>query len=168
MQTRSAIQLSLLRALVIASGLLGSLSASADPVEAPARGERFPMWPGLAVGGVGLAGVGIGIGFAIEAKVAADEARLWRDELPRRDSCLMPFPPDECILIQNKLETHDLLGTGSIVAFAVGGALLATGVALFAVSVTSDQHADQEKAPVTAVAPWFTSDAGGLVVGGSF
>lgn len=158
--------------LVGLSVLLIGNNAAADPVSggsaAERAGPRFPLWPGLVVGGAGLAGVAIGIGFAIESTTAADEARELRDDLPARDSCFRPAHEVECTVIQSKLETHDLLGNGSIVAFAVGGALLATGVALFAVSISSAPAASNETPTVTAIAPWFTPEAGGFVVGGAF
>jgi len=135
-------------------------------------GSSLPVWPGLVVGGLGLAGVGVGIGLAIESSSAADQARELRDALPSPGACLTSPPTESCATIQDKFETHDALGTGSIAAFAVGGALVVTGVVLFAVSMSGGSGAASDEAPadatVTAFAPWFTSDAGGFALGGRF
>ena len=135
-------------------------------------GSPLPVWPGLLVGGVGLVGVGVGVGLFVEASSAADQADELTSALPSPGACLTTPAADSCATIQDKFEAHDALGTGAVAAFAVGGALLVTGVVLFAVSMSGDGAAASDEAPseptVTAMAPWFTSDAGGFVLGGQF
>ncbi len=136
----------------------------------PPPGEAFPLWPGLLVGGVGVASLGAGLGLALAAGSAGSEADELTAGLESRSACLTDPKPEVCNTIQDDLETRDALTAGSIATFAIGGALLATGAVLIAVSATSGGPSDEKPAgpTVTAFAPWFSPDGAGVFLGLAF
>lgn len=136
------------------------------------KGGGFPLWPGLVVGGVGVAGLGAGLGLALAAGGAGSEADDKTGALPSRDACLVDPPHADCQTIVDDLETRDTLTNASMGALIAGGVLLAAGGALIGVSAasgSSDDAAPASAGPaVTGLAPWFGADGFGAFVTGRF
>jgi hypothetical protein len=105
---------------------------------------------GGALIGLGAAGVAAGTILAILGRLALDDSTNTCG-----GACASEASQDG---VQGHNET-----TGSIVAFAAGGALVITGlIVLFAAP------SGPPRGPSVSVAPWFGKTAGGLGVGGAF
>lgn len=138
----------------------------------PKKSAGLPLWPGLVVGGVGVAGLGAGLGLALAAGSAGSEADTLREALPSRDACLVDPPHGDCRTIVDDLETRDTLTKASIGAFVAGGVLAAAGGVLIGVSAAGGGEASDEKAPatpaITSFVPFFDDHGFGALVGGRF
>jgi serine/threonine-protein kinase len=101
---------------------------------APRRDEALPTSPntttiaGWAVAGAGVIGLGVGVGFAIRARLLVDASmRLCPDD---QDVCL-----PEGAELRDEARTAEL---ASIIALSTGGAAIATGVVLLIMSQSTD------------------------------
>jgi len=131
----------------------------------PAADAPVPLWAGLVVGGLGVAGLGVGIGLAVAAGTSGANADDATDALPSRNACQGATPHASCQGIQDNLETRDLLSNASMGAFVAGGVLLAGGAVLLGVHFAGGSSAPDERAWVT---PWFGPSGAGVGVGRSF
>lgn len=106
---------------------------------------------GLAVGGAGLVGLGVGIFFGFKAKDISDQisnhpkTEMWPDEIQKLE--------DDGQAYENK----------QIVLMIAGGALAATGIALYFIGRSRKGDAEQ----VTLV-PTATPESAGLAITGGF
>jgi hypothetical protein len=93
---------------------------------APDRGE-IQRWTGLAVGGLGVVGVGVGAAFALVASSRLDEAKraCSATSYPRCD------PGADTASAVNANDSARSAATVATVAFAAGGVALAAGAVLF-------------------------------------
>jgi hypothetical protein len=104
---------------------------------------------GWAAMGLGLVGVGVGTAFSVSARSTNDESR---------EHCL-PDDPTLCDALGAELRDDAIAEqNGAIVGFAVGGALVVTGVALL-LTVPADEQA----ASAVQLSPWLSP----RLVGGS-
>jgi serine/threonine-protein kinase len=120
--------------------------------EQPATPKANPLKTvGIVVGGVGLVGIGVGSYFGLRAISKMNEAT---DE----GSCANGLCQDAEDL--EKTEQASDAAVISNVAFAAGGALLVTGVALYVFAP------DPKQQQGLRVSPYFTGREGGIAVGG--
>ncbi len=131
-------------------------SFSAEAPKDGGSGMRIGSYVAL---GVGVVGVGLGTFFAVSSKGKYDDANaIASSNCPSAGRCgLQASLFDER---EQKAKDADGLKTLSIVSFAVGGAALATGVTLFALS------GKKEEPRAARVQPYVT--LGGLGVVGRF
>lgn len=120
-------------------------SERASPPSAPSAPSATQRTLGIVLGGVGVAGVGVGTVFGIVSKSTYDEARTHCSNGP--DSC-------DAIGV-SRSETAYGQAAASTVALIAGGALLASGLALFLTAPRS-----------LAVAPSASANQAGLAIGG--
>jgi hypothetical protein len=130
------------RSLLVAPGV--AQSGAAEPREEAGDPESSAGWSpwrtaGIVVGAVGVAALGIGIGFGIVAINKKDEAELHCDEANTCD--------DEGIALQKDGLTAAHVSTGMFIG---GGVLVAAGLTMFLVAslVGSSMH----RAPKVVVA----------------
>ncbi len=143
-----------------------------EPAEGPSGGTKaaeppLPLWPGLLVGGLGVAGLGAGIGLAVAAGSSGSNADDATAALPSRGACQGASPPASCATIEEDLETRDLMSNAAVGAFVAGGVLTAAGVALVIVSAAGASGAASDERAVVArplLAPGFA----GLGFSGAF
>lgn len=123
----------------------------------------IPLWPGLVVGGLGLAGIGAGIGLAVAAGSSGSSADEAAAALPSRGSCQGDAPHESCASIADDLETRDLLSNASMGAFIGGGVLLAGGATLVVLSIAGVGGSEN-----AAFLPWIGPGVAGGTFAGSF
>lgn len=95
---------------------------------------------GVVVAALGLAGVGLGVGFGLAAKTDADEAHRLCDG----NACSAQAGVDAA-------ERADDRALASTIAFAAGGTLIAAGLGLWVFTGPDDSH-EQARITVTPVA----------------
>ena len=126
--------------------------------------EGRPSWPGWLMGGVGIAAAGAGVGTfvagSIERGDADDIAAAINDA---GGSCEPASGPgsEQCAAGLEAADAVAPLETSGVVLMSVGGALLVAGIIYLVLP-------DNTSKPPVAIAPWFTADGGGAVVGASF
>jgi hypothetical protein len=125
--------------------------------------EGLPLWPGIVVGGLGLAGIGAGIGLAVAAGSSGSSADEAAAALPARTACQGDAPHESCASIADDLETRDLLSNASMGAFIAGGVLVAGGVTLIGLSAAGVGSTDS-----AAILPWIGPGVAGATFAGSF
>lgn len=122
------------------------------PLNEPPAAKSSPLKTiGLVAGGVGIVGIGVGSYFGLRAISKMNEAT---DE----GSCANGL----CQVAEDLEKTEQAADAAVIsnVAFAAGGALLVTGVALFVFAP------DPKEQQGLRVSPYFTGREGGIAVGG--
>ncbi len=127
----------------------------------------MPLWPGFLMGGVGLVGAGVGIPLLVLAQGKLSDADTLSNDIVNRGGKCVEGNPDagdaDCKKVQDNLDSAGVLNGAGIPLVAVGGALLVAGIVWL---VIPRDH--RESKPPVALAPWFGSDGGGLLLGGSF
>lgn len=127
----------------------------------------LPLWPGFLMGGVGLAAAGVGIPLLVLAQGKLSDADKLSEGIVANGGQCVEGNPDagdpDCRKVQDALDSAGVLNGAGIPLVAVGGALLIAGVVWL---VIPRDH--KESKPPVAFAPWFGSDGGGLLLGGSF
>jgi len=108
------------------------------------------------VGGVGLVGLGLGIGFG----VASQGARTDAQALFARGICANQTSPT-CLPYKDKIDAKNTDSALSIVGYVTGGALLVTSAVLFAVWPKA------ERAKIT-IAPTISPTSAGVSLSGAF
>jgi len=100
---------------------------SSGPVTPPPPGdedeEGRPLWPGLVLGGIGLAGVGVGVGLLVASSGATSDASDFESQA--RDAgttCRGNETSGLCGDAAASLSDSDGLATGSLIGFVIGGA----------------------------------------------
>lgn len=127
----------------------GSMPATAAPPGAPAAGRDNTLRNvGLAVGGAGILGIGIG---AVAGVLALEKKSVLRGMCPVPADCT-----PEGVRIAKE---GAVLGDTSTAGFLVGAPLLVAGAVLVLV---------HRRAPATEIRATATTDGGGVVVRGSF
>ena len=117
-----------------------------DVVEAPPRPGRGLRIAGIATGGAGLAGVGLGVYFGLRARKIDREASDW-----------VVFDPD-------RYAQGERAARNMIIAVSVGGAAIVTGGVLYYLGY---RRGRVEERPV-AITPIAPSGGAGLAIGGQF
>ncbi len=118
-----------------------------------------PIWPAILLGGVGAAGVAVGVaGFVLAAQRDSD-----LEELAGSPTC-QPTITGDCITqgedIAGEKDSFNAMGIAGV---AIGGAAL-IGMTIYLVL---PQPSNPQKARAT-VAPWFGPGVGGLSAYGTF
>jgi len=124
---------------------------ASEAVEQRRGGWSGLRWSAVAVGAVGLAGIGIGSGFGLAAMSKADVAKGSCDG----NACTSQVGIDAA-------KNARSLATVSTVGFVAGGALLAAGAALF---LSSGERSAERPSPVQLEALATPSAASVQVVG---
>ncbi|NUO54290.1 MAG: hypothetical protein HOV80_36055 [Polyangiaceae bacterium] len=125
--------------------------------------EGIPLWSGIVVGGLGLAGIGAGIGLAVVAGSSGSSADEAAAALPSRTACQGDAPHESCASIADDLETRDLLSNASMGAFIAGGILVAGGATLIGLSAAGVGGTEN-----AAFVPWIGPGVAGATFAGSF
>lgn len=132
----------------------GTTTAPPDDVS-----EGDGQWiAGWVVGGVGVAGAAVGVALRVVALSKDDESRSY---------CL---PEDETRCTQEGVDLREEargLQLGSIIAWAVGGAAIATGVILLVTTPSSDESGADEAASLELL-PMAGPGGGGALLRGTF
>ncbi|MEM1034819.1 MAG: hypothetical protein AAGN82_31050 [Myxococcota bacterium] len=151
----------------------------------------MPLWPGLVVMGVGVAGVVTGgVLFAQSGGPdtdAEDALMQLRADTGQEAPCVSPSPgpvADRCASIADDLSSHDTLSNAGLGALVAGGALVVGGAVLLGLSFVEGDGADEGGADEARnrrpwvrdvrVAPWVQPDAqggwasGGVAIGGAW
>lgn len=97
------------------------IALSGAPAAAPSSGDG-PMWPGIALLGLGVAGLGVG---AVTGLVAAGKASDLKDACGDDDRC----PP----ALQSDGDSAETFATVSTIGFIAGGIVALAGVTLLVV-----------------------------------
>jgi hypothetical protein len=143
-----------------------SASQSSDTVD-PSRdepGDAWPLWPGFVVGGVGVAGLGVGAIFAVLASSASDDAASLTAGLEEPRACLRATPAPACTEIQASLEDRDTLSNVSLGAFVGAGVLTAAGATLLVLHTLDTPTPDTTSS--IGIAPWMgPGQVGGTLTG---
>ncbi|MBK8254596.1 MAG: hypothetical protein IPK82_18250 [Polyangiaceae bacterium] len=141
-------------------------AAETDAKEAsPARS----FVPAVALGVVGLAGIGAGIGFVAGREGQYNEAKQMNSSLISEGKYCNPsqsnFDPNGCSRLSNLTSTTDAFGTAAIVSFVVG-ALAGASAAVY-LAWPSNGPQKQQAARVSAI-PFVTVHEQGLSIQGYF
>lgn len=135
----------------VGAGLSRDVSITLVAEVAPPPEEKA-VWPYIVFGGLGAAGLGVGIGTIVASGGAAGNA----EDLVCTDAACVSTG-------QESLDEANLLRGVGIGGFSLAGAAI-VGLIVYAVV----PGAEAESAATTGAMPWMTGDAGGLVVRGNF
>ncbi len=116
-----------------------------------------PRIAGWAVGGVGLAALGVGAGLMLRAHLIVDEAEPY---CPDGENACLP----EGVRLRGEAQTNERAG---IALLAVGGAALATGAVLLGLGYANEAP-DDDLLDRMALTPFVGPQGGGMVLSGSF
>ncbi len=141
------------------------------PTAPPPEPEMSPMLPaGIALASVGAAGLIVsavtgGLAFSDHSQVKTLVDSGQCSGSGDRISC----PPALQQQAEDAIDRGETLSLVSTVSLFAGAAVAATGVVLIAVGATASDEAPANNAPVVAwsFAPWLSSHAVGLTLGGS-
>lgn len=131
----------------------GSPSAARDGSQERRDGWSAGRWAGVAIGAVGVAGIGVGGGFGLAARSKANTAK----GLCNGNACTSQVGVDAALAARTD-------ATISNIGFAGGAALLATGVAVFVLG--GDRENEPGSRAGIQVETWATASAGSLQVSG--
>jgi hypothetical protein len=95
-----------------------------DPGQAPAARSRLEPALLITGGAIVLAGVGVGVGYAVAAEGSSDRAKSLQRGLPSSSCSLSGSHASRCRELRKELEDFDRNRNISTVAFAVAGAAL--------------------------------------------
>ena len=124
----------------------------APPPETPTtdRGKTMRL-AGLGIGGAGLVGMGVGIYFGLQAKDISDR-------ITNHDRTMMW--PDNIQDLEKEGQAHE---TKQIIFMVAGGAMIATGVALYFIG-----RSRKGSETTATIVPTATPDSAGMAIVGGF
>lgn len=140
-----------------------NLTLEAPPITKPPSKPSFA--PAIVAFGLGLAGVGVGIGFIV-LHADQDEAA---EKLGTGRHCTSSEDP-ACADIADAQSTANDSGNIAVGAFAVGGAAAGTGAILLYWAIVKSKPAMRDMSSLPFVAPRLSADGAldGVVFGGRF
>ncbi|MEO8797563.1 MAG: hypothetical protein ABI551_06740 [Polyangiaceae bacterium] len=144
----------------VSNELGGDLAPAIGGPAGPAKDETTWLPPptgAIVVGGVGIVGLGLGVGFGLSSMSAHDSAQSMEAAHP----CSVPTS-QACRDLQSKNDSVSSMSTLSVVSYITGSALLAGGVVWWLVAPRHKSGFDASFAPI--VGP----KNAGLGVHGSF
>lgn len=127
-------------------------TAAVEPARETPPGDRGKTMrlTGLGIGGAGLVTVGVGIYFGLQAKDISDQ-------ITNHDRTMMW--PDNIQDLEKEGQAHE---TKQIIFMIAGGAMVATGVALYFIGRSRKGESS------TALVPTATPDSAGMAIVGGF
>lgn len=154
---------------------------AAPPVSTPPPAERPDgpsIVPGLVIGGVGLAGIGVGVGLIAASSGPGSDAEQIAAALRADGAICEPDPTAgfeaRCAAFQQAADDETTLATPGVAALIAGGVLLTGGVVWTVWAATAEPDPDGDAAArhptprATLTLQPMLGPTSGVVVGGTF
>jgi len=129
----------------------------------PPPADDKPIWPGILLAGLGVAGVGAGIGLIVASAGKESDAESLGSSI---GSCDTTSLSARCEQLASTVSDRNALQNGAVVAFVVGGVAGAASALYFL--IPTPRETPDGAAPPVAVRPVLGPDAWGLSLRGAF